>query len=591
MEPKIEPSMHYVKNYINTIFAIAVVSLVFALKPADLLSWQSWLFAIGIVLLSALVLLHAWWRQVELMSLATFSSKRMLFLSALRVALAILFVYSVRSLAAASELNGLSVLPYFTGMALLFIMSLIVQGFLLKPLYGKIRAMLRREILTDWLLLFITIAAFALVFLRNATAAFGLVFYGCIALAAAARLVAVKATHWKELPPPHRGGRPPRNSRDRSRNRGDRSSATRQRTKAQTSRDGRNQGGRQGSKATPQGGKRTEQPVQAAAAGRKNEPQVNRSAGHRGRATSQSRRSRPAGERSTAQERINQKHRSTSPLPAADAVDAKEPVAQSKANTRPQPAAKKPIATQPPAKVMQPEARTAKSQKNEKPADSVQAKVKERKETVSATRPRTRRSKSTAEPTPAKSPRKPSRSRKPRASKAASEKAEPTEEFAPVAPAAEAAGLAAVGESAAVEMEPIAARKEAAPEIEKPVAAPREESAAPQPQSDTGSVGETKPLTYGRKAIRKGPRPEELDRLFREALERDAGLTEGNTGADALSLASDAEMQKNKKMLYGRKPRKKQTEVVLDELVDEAEDDAAAGAAKEDSGEDKHEDS
>ena len=571
MEQKVERSIHYVKNYINTIFAIAVASLVFALKPAELVSWQSWIFGIGAILLSALVLSHAWWRQVELMNIAMFSKKRMLILSALRVVLAILFVYSVRSLGGANELTVLSVLPFFAGIALLFLVAIIVQSIMLKPLYGKIRAMQRREILTDWLLLLSTAAAFLLVVYKIGAPVAGFVFYAFIAFAVAARFIAAKATRWKELPPPHRGGRPARDSRDKSRSRNDRSPASRQRSRTQAPREARSQGGRPSARPTTQTKKSTApQERSSAPAGRPPEQQGRRTA-QPGKAGSQNRRTRPPADRSTAQERINQKHRSTSPRQAPAEAEANRQVAPSEANTRPQQTAK---AAAPPAP----------ASKSAQPVSDAKTDGKATKKATGTAKPRSQRRKSETT-TSAKTTRKPSRSRQPRASKAASAKAAAKDEIMPVpilGDTIEPTDRPKAADVVATKSEAVEARTKALPKPPEPETAQPEESGAAQ-------------RVYGRKAIRKGPSQGELDRLFQEALEQDATAAEAKA-VDAGSAPVDEMAQEKKKMLYGRKPRRKPSKLRAEGPKDETEDDAgtakpsgAADVAAEDSGEEKRE--
>ncbi len=209
------------KNFYATVYDLAYAALLVAALMflrldvyTDALSFiqQTFVFFLGFF-----VVFHAWWRTGSLLtksaknSLGTFN--RLIFLRFVVLAYGVLLLQTF-DVAASSFVNNFAYFSSFlTAQLLIGVFPFFI---VMSPSYGKERVMIRRELLTEifFMISFLALtltaifepAIFSLLWLYPA---FGALLFVC-------RPLAKVFTKWKELEPPHRGGRTRReNARQR----------------------------------------------------------------------------------------------------------------------------------------------------------------------------------------------------------------------------------------------------------------------------------------------------------------------------------------------------------------------------------------
>ncbi len=230
MNANLERKLPHLRQFFNIVFGFSIGVMILSLPAPETFQWQIILTSMVLFLFLGALVIHAWWRQADMMSTTRLMKLDTWLILFLRLFLVYTLVYWVRTLAMSgvSHLWGWTAL--FVNATLLYGLSTVQQLIALHPLYGKNRVMQRREVITDSLLTGI-----------SALYVVGLILYsdffmswrgGIAALVALGmvRPIAKALTVWKELPPPHRGGRrAPESGADRAKRQQKRSNSSRSR--------------------------------------------------------------------------------------------------------------------------------------------------------------------------------------------------------------------------------------------------------------------------------------------------------------------------------------------------------------------------
>ncbi|RME01637.1 MAG: hypothetical protein D6814_01090, partial [Calditrichaeota bacterium] len=249
MDSQFEKKLPHLRQLFNILYGLAIGLFILALQPFSVRDWQGLLAQFLIFLFCSIVVLHTWWRQAEMMSTSSLVKISTLWILFSRLALIYLLVYAVRSIQMNGELWAGNWIFLFSIAAVLFMLSFGTQYNSLRPLYGKSRVFKRREVLTDFSFLLLTLLYVAgSIFFQQ----FFMNWQALVLLLVAMSLaypVAKRLTVWKELPPPHRGGRPPaRNYTSETRKRQRTNQGSSQRKRATSSRNAGNGSSRSQSK-------------------------------------------------------------------------------------------------------------------------------------------------------------------------------------------------------------------------------------------------------------------------------------------------------------------------------------------------------
>ncbi len=239
MNANLERKLPHLRQFFNIVFGLSFAILILSLPAPETFQWQVILTSILLFLFLGLLVVHAWWRQADMMSTTRLMKWDTWLILFLRLFFLYTLVYWVRTLVAADVSHFWGWTAIFVNATLLYALSTVQQLIVMHPLYGKNRVMQRREVITDSLLTLI-----------SALYVVGLFFYSdffmawpgelsALALVIGVRPVAKALTVWKELPPPHRGGRRvPESSSDRSKRQQQRGSSSRNQRQSSTSTSG-----------------------------------------------------------------------------------------------------------------------------------------------------------------------------------------------------------------------------------------------------------------------------------------------------------------------------------------------------------------
>ncbi|MDQ7053915.1 MAG: hypothetical protein Q9P14_13900 [candidate division KSB1 bacterium] len=230
MNANLERKLPHLRQFFNIVFGFSVGVLILALPAPETFQWQIILTSMVLFLFLGALVIHAWWRQADMMSTTRLMKIDTWLILFLRLFLVYTLVYWVRTLATSGVSHFWGWTAIFMNATLLYGLSTVQQLIVLHPLYGKNRVMQRREVITDSLLTGI-----------SSLYVVGLILYsdffmswrgGMAALVAlgVVRPIAKALTVWKELPPPHRGGRrAPESAAERVRRQQQRSNSSRSR--------------------------------------------------------------------------------------------------------------------------------------------------------------------------------------------------------------------------------------------------------------------------------------------------------------------------------------------------------------------------
>lgn len=208
MKAKVIHKLSDIKLFTHIIFGVAMAIILISLREDAVRDLNSVLREMVIFIFCFGVWLHAWWRQGELLNSTALKKSDVLVFLVMRIFLLFTFVFGVRVYNASAEVSFEGLLLFFGTMTALVWLSILPMSSLLKPLYGKQRVLYRREIFTD-LFGALILSGYTVVMIFMPAARSWQVQAVVLLLMLGIRPVAAALTQWKELPPPHRGGRRP----------------------------------------------------------------------------------------------------------------------------------------------------------------------------------------------------------------------------------------------------------------------------------------------------------------------------------------------------------------------------------------------
>ncbi len=219
---KLENKLPHLNQLFHVLYGFAIITLFQFLSPDSASSLPVFATKLSFLLLSFSVVIYVWWRQLELYQIGYMRKPGYVVFAFARIFVLFFLLFFARNVLNTTEISTLALQQFTFTVFLLCVIALVQDALIIRPTYGKERVFIRRELWQDVFLGVISLGWFAMLYFGIAAEHTWMEFTAVIVAVLLVRPIARMLTQWKELAPPHRGGRRPR-SEQRQAQRGGRS--------------------------------------------------------------------------------------------------------------------------------------------------------------------------------------------------------------------------------------------------------------------------------------------------------------------------------------------------------------------------------
>ena len=204
---KLENKLPHLNQLFHVLYGFAIITLFQFLNPGSASNVHIFATKLSFLVLSFSMIVYVWWRQLELYQIGYMRKPGYVIFAFARIFVLFFLLFFARNVLGMEVIGTVALQQFTISVFVLCLIALVQDALIIRPTYGKERVFIRRELWQDIFLAAISLVWFALLSTgftgRHDWSEFGVVIIAVLLVRPLARML----TRWKELEPPHRGGR------------------------------------------------------------------------------------------------------------------------------------------------------------------------------------------------------------------------------------------------------------------------------------------------------------------------------------------------------------------------------------------------